>query len=447
MTVSSRWLELGSWLLLLHVTCGACFQSVTMPVKRPMNLRKPITRNIALMAWGKSSREEFEQRDRVTSAFGPMMCDSSEFRQIWSVANIGKAAFGAAGATVGVVGGAVAVVGSAADVFVGVAGAAAGAVAPPGSRRRDVALRAGTACGDAAGATAGIVSGVAGAANAVTEFNMEMVFKLERKYSLLFDGVFQKVYDEAFEEAYADFSTRCTGISITKVEAENQCSRQQEQSDLIKLSACKTESNSQEADNQDEQEAPLPKRNYADVSKRQEMQRRMQRKRQKMAITLDREQVLEIFALRPNPSVTVWKSSSLRFDSSAECLCAELAVQYDVKKKVIKEIWGRKSRISTTRPHWTDHELKEDVLSRKFGQALKNIVKSTPTHQKSVHLNLWAQKYLEFEAKMEEELALESSIDEPPMDEEATVNNLMWGGRQREDIINGLDELFHKECD
>jgi len=48
---------------------------------------------------------------------------------------------------------------------------------------------------------------------------------------------------------------------------------------------------------------------------------------------------------------------------------------------------------------------------------------------------------------MEEELALESSIDEPPMDEEATVNNLMWGHRRREDIINGLDELFQKECD
>ena len=54
------------------------FQSMTMPVKRPMNLKKPITCNIALMAWGKSSREEFEQRDRVSSAFGAMMCDSPD---------------------------------------------------------------------------------------------------------------------------------------------------------------------------------------------------------------------------------------------------------------------------------------------------------------------------------------------------------------------------------
>jgi len=50
------------------------------------------------------------------------------------------------------------------DTAVGVAEAAAGAVAPPGSKRREVALRAGMVCGDAAGATASIVSGVAGAA-------------------------------------------------------------------------------------------------------------------------------------------------------------------------------------------------------------------------------------------------------------------------------------------
>jgi len=432
---SSRWI--GSWILLLHVTCGACFQSVAMPVKRPMNLKKPITRNIALMAWGRSSREEFEQRDCATSAFGAMMCDSPDkFRQIWSVTNIGKAAVGAAGATAGVVGGAVHVVGTAADVFVGtavgVAGAAAGAVAPPGSRRRKVCLCAGTACGDAAGATAGIVGGVAGAAvDSAGETLEKMVLELERKYSEIFDEVFQKVYDEVFEEAFADFSTRCTGISFTKVEAENQFFQQQEQPDFIELSVHKTESNNQEADNPDEQE----------------MQRRMQRKGQQMAIALDREQVLEIFALRPNPSVTVWKSSSLRFDSSAECLCVDLAERYGVQKKNIKEIWGRKSRISTTRPHWTDHELEEDVLSRNFGQARTNIVKSTPTHQKSVHLNLWAQKYLEFEAEMEAELALEASIDKALMDEEATVDNMMWGGREREDIINGLDELFQKESD
>lgn len=138
-----------------------------------------------------------------------------------------------------------------------------------------------------------------------------------------------------------------------------------------------------------------------------EEHRKLTRLQQQQALQLSAEQTLEIFSLRPSPSVSIWRSSGFGFDESVESLCTDMAKRYGVSDAVIQSIWLRKSRICTTRPHWTDKEIEEEAWMSELGIATEKTTKRIPTHQKSVTLNLWAQKYLELEAELEAEFEAE----------------------------------------
>ena len=378
------------------------------------------------MTWGKTSREEFEERDitkgspsfrsRVRgSGVVPLELLHFSWREA-AGATVGAVKYtvsdpvgavkhtaGAtvcavkhtAGATVGAVGGAVGAVGG---VVVGAAGAATHMVGSLPVIVGNTLVYLPVACGDAVG---GAVGAVGGAASAVltfnSEFKLKMVLKLEAKYRGLIDEVtrvadrafqdvhdevFQEVYDEAFQEAFQAFNNR---YSDAHKDGDPEAGVIQIKKDYEHSDPARTE----------EQQ---PAR----------QQRVEQFRIAAAAANLTSAQALEIFKKRPSPCVGVYGSSALRFDASAVAQCAQLAARYGIEEEVVRQIWGRKAWISTTLPLWTQEERLQDTMARDFGSARETLSKRTPTHHKVVHLSLWAQKYLELEAELEAEEAREN---------------------------------------
>jgi len=83
-------------------------------------------------------------------------------------------------------------------------------------------------------------------------------------------------------------------------------------------------------------------------------------RRKRWKIILTAEQAVEIYKKR-----TIGNN----FQSTSSCRSNEVAEQYGVNSKTIRDIWNRATWVKATRPSWTDHEEEEYVQNQLFSSA------------------------------------------------------------------------------